>query len=167
MCMTLRSRSLARLRFVQLAFCFGLDVVDKHVIDKLIWYFLQDFLSEESYIVAIIIVPHKLDDISSLVLLRVHKVHVIRIQDLHILKVCVTNSDDYDADRIFTKFDNIIDGFFHVVDDSIGQDHQDVIHVHLHLVRCFYHLYLVFQYFAEKRWAPEFYAIQAFFIGFY
>ena len=104
-----------------------LDVVFHHVGNQLLWNLLEDLLSQVTFLDGFV-VDDELDDVTSTGLaVAVLESSTIAIELLHHGKVCVTNSDYDDGDRVQSKFKDNILSLFHIMNGSICQNQQHVI----------------------------------------
>ena len=118
---------------------FGLDSICDHVAHKLVGHFLQDFLSQEDRVLLELVELNELNDISGCLLSSaVSEDHVVTIKLPHVSEIGITNANYDDTQRILGTFHDQILSSGHVMDLSIGEDQQDVIHgglnVQLHVL---------------------------------
>jgi len=116
-----------------LALGFGLwvwlDSPLSHEVEELAWDLIESLFGKKMGIVLELVVRHKLHNISFTVLpegLRVERL-VVTVEDVHVAEVGIAHSDDNDSDRLRRATDDLVNRFLHVVDDTVGEQEQDVV----------------------------------------
>lgn len=105
------------------------NVTFLHKVHKLAWDLLKGLLGEFCWIIPEFTEGHELNNIGVhilLVSLRVQR-HIIGIQDIHALEVITADTDDDNRQGQGAATHDLVNGFLHVIDDSVGNDQQDVV----------------------------------------
>ena len=105
------------------------DIVLPHEVEKLTWHFLEGLLGKLGRVVLEVSEGHKLDDIGLHVLFVSHRVerNFVGIQDIHALKIIAAYANNDDAERQSASTNNLVNCLLHIVDDSIGDNEQNLI----------------------------------------
>ena len=113
---------------------FGQDAICDHVAHELLGYFLQDFLSEEDRVLLELVELYELNDIPACLLSSaVSEDHVVAIKLPHVSEIGITNANYDDTQRILGTFHDQVLSSGHVMDLSIGEDQENVIHGRLNV----------------------------------
>ena len=109
-----------------------LDSLGRHVTNHLVWDLTKNLLGKKSNVLSIVVVFHKLDNITlSFVKLVIRKFHIICIKDLHVSEIIIAYSYNNDTDGMLRHLYNFVDCFSHVMNASISENQQHVIKLHL------------------------------------
>lgn len=116
-----------------------------HVADKLVGH-LGEYISRQLVEICcdfptlwcdflVVVEPDELDNIAACLLpVAIEKFVIVTIQSLHCREVSITDAYDDDAEWVGRTHDNLVDGLSEVVDHTVGQDKEAVVHlVLLHL----------------------------------
>ena len=106
-----------------------LDASSLKVVCQLLWNFFENLSCKEDWVILDISKWHKLNDISCNILLQVFAVQwaFVTIKLLHLVEVCISNTNNNDREWKLGSSDDFLDGAFHVVDDSICQNETNSI----------------------------------------
>ena len=99
-----------------------LDIVLTHKVEQLTWDLLKDLLGQQVRIPLELVKWHELDDISAHVLtirLRIES-FIISIKLVHRIEIGITDTHNDNSCSEFRSAHDLINGFLHVVNDTIS-----------------------------------------------
>lgn len=140
------------------------DTVSFKIAQELTWDLFKDLLSKESWVVLELGEWYKLDDIARhvfLILLGIKWI-IISIKNIHRCEISFSNSNNNNRKWKSWSSNNLIYCLFHIIDDTISQNQQDLIFlvVLCHLVS-FCHIVYKFDNFVEMSWSVEVNIVQS------
>ena len=110
--------------------CLRLDLVLDHVSDELIGHLLEHLLGQLSQIHRVKV--FEFDELHYIahcrLISRIPHDLVIPVKFDHIREIRLSNPHNDDTEGVLRALDYQIFGLLHIVDDTVGENEQDVIH---------------------------------------
>ena len=106
----------------------GVNVMLAHPVEQLRGYLHERLLSKHVRVVLEIVVGHELNDIGGHVLTERLRVEclLIAVELLHGAEIGIADANDDDGEGKLRSFDDLVNRLVHVIDDTVGDDDQDV-----------------------------------------